>query len=679
MGSTRDRNTNTTRRQQTSTTRISSDRRHLFEEPYKLVAPQLVGGIAFLFAIYATSTCQYINAKLTYSGFTPNYKNKVGIGLFSRQSPLLHDDTCSWFDQDDFDTLYDVPFIVAISFNTIGTGLGGVNFLLSLLMSCCHTKSQSIGTMATIYILCAICGFLSQIIYLTESCFEESCNLLPDGTTGFFCFHSHCSMGKGSILNLVASSLWIVAAVFMVRLNRIPSRVYVPTGSGCLDLNLDGHHSEDGNLGIDVNPNGDINKDKDVVEDDDDGDDFERNILNETGDTQEMDLDLDHDVHCKKPNSSSQGSVTDSIFSQGNTEAETEDGTITVTDTFTGTWTGTATATGSFPDLLPALEEGRNHESEGLGDSLLRVQVQDIEVDPSRETMFPISPLRYRYDSTLTCSEEHLLSESSQSDEHERETGDTERETEVHILEDDEHSNDYSNKSSDFDDEFSLLEEIDVVPEEEIFPIFPTESDGIDNHDWKRVRVYRDLSQDETELLIPESVQDEAEESESSVPASTAILEHVHSDILAEDKTTVPSDVPQNQGITDKCTDAMSALEESHNNTSAEKKEAMPTSPPTRTRRLQEYNGEEHHSQQGNDQLFFPDTLAENIAFDGDDESKLSQQSSPHSSKEVAEEDIESGDASVHNDGLLHARILPSTTNLKQLLEECIERTQTND
>jgi len=335
------------------------------------------------------------------------------------------------------------------------------------------------------------------------------------------------------------------------------------------------------------------------------------------------------------------------------------------------------------------------------------------------------------------------LSESLLIDEHGGGIEDTKRETEVHSLED-ECSNDYSNESSDFDDEFSLMEEIDVIPEEAMFSISPPEFDG-------------DLAQDETELMIPESavvdeytvvkrdthdgdtrdditdegtpeceltysvdatsttdegngielvddplfllqetevdlsipytcsglehqsVQEEVEESESSIPASTAILEHV-SEALAEEITTVPFDVPGNQVSTDNCTDAMSALEESHKNTSAEKKEAMPTSPPTHTRRLQETNGEDDHSQQGNDQLFFPDMLDENNTFDGDDESELSQQLSPHSSREVAEEDTESGDAiSVHNDGLLHARILPSTTNLKQLLEEAIEHTQTND
>ena len=592
--------------------------------------------------------------------------------------------------------------------------------------------------MATIYFICATCGFLSQIIYLTESCFEESCNLLPDGSTGSFCFRTHCEMGKGSIVNIVASFLWIVAGVLMVRLKRVPSRIYIPPGSGYMNNlnlnNLDGHYCVGGNVGIGVNLNGDRDNDND------DDNDLERNILNETGNTQEMDLDMDlnYDVDCKKPYSSCQGSVTDSIFSQGNTEAETEDGTNTVTDT----------SNGAFPDLLPALEEGSNHESEEAGNSLLRVQVQDIEVDPSRETMFPISPLRWRHNSILSCSEEEhlILSESLLIDEHGVESEDTERGTEAHLVEDD-CSNDYSNESSDFDVEFLLMEEIDVVPEEAMFSISPPEFDG-------------DLSQDENELMIPESavvgeytvvnrdthdgdkrnaitdegtpkceltysvdatsiteegneielniddllsllqetevhlsipsicsglehqsVQEEEEESESSIPASTAILEHVYSETLAEDISTVPSDVPGNQVSADDCTDdAMPAMEEIHKNTSAEKKEAIPTSPPTRIRRLQENNGEDDHSQQSNDQLFCPDMLDENNTSDGDDKSEPSQQMLPYSNREVAEEETESGDAtSVHDDGLLHARILPSTTNLKQLLEEVIEHSQTND
>jgi hypothetical protein len=73
---------------------------------------------------------------------------------------------------------------------------------------------------------------------------------------------------------------------------------------------------------------------------------------------------------------------------------------------------------------------------------------------------------------TLSCSEEHLLSESLLIDEHGGGIEDTKRETEVHSLED-ECSNDYSNESSDFDDEFSLMEEIDVIPEEAMFSISP--------------------------------------------------------------------------------------------------------------------------------------------------------------------------------------------------------------
>jgi hypothetical protein len=92
---------------------------------------------------------------------------------------------------------------------------------------------------------------------------------------------------------------------------------------------------------------------------------------------------------------------------------------------------------------------------------------------------------------TLSCSEEHLLSESLLIDEHGGGIEDTKRETEVHSLQD-KCSNDYSNESSDFDDEFSLMEEIDVIPEEAMFSISPPEFDG-------------DLAQDETELMIPES------------------------------------------------------------------------------------------------------------------------------------------------------------------------------
>jgi len=186
--------------------------------PKRLIISQVVGGAALLLALYTTTTCEFMMTKLTYIGMDPNTKTEIGLGMYSRQSSMKGTDSCVWFDDDDFETLFDWPFIVAVTCNSVATAIGCLNALLSLIMWCSYMSRFAIRFFTTNYILCAIFGGLSQLIYLTDSCFVDKCNVLPDGTVGTFCFQSRCSIGKGSIVSIFAVLLWISAAVLTFRL-----------------------------------------------------------------------------------------------------------------------------------------------------------------------------------------------------------------------------------------------------------------------------------------------------------------------------------------------------------------------------------------------------------------------------------------------------------------------------
>jgi hypothetical protein len=189
--------------------------------PKQMIIPQTAGGIAFLLAVYTILTCEFIQTQQTYDGFEPtNTKTQFSVGLYSRESPVLNDHSCVWFDEDDFEILYDAHFFLAVAGNSISGAIGLLNLLFSLFMwFCpCSTRRWSIVVQTSFYFFCFLCACFSQAIYWAEACKEDKCNVEPDGSVGSLCFQSTCSVDKGSILSGFAACFWLLASILTYRL-----------------------------------------------------------------------------------------------------------------------------------------------------------------------------------------------------------------------------------------------------------------------------------------------------------------------------------------------------------------------------------------------------------------------------------------------------------------------------
>ena len=192
--------------------------------PKNIMIPQMVGGFAFLLAIYSTSTCEFIRTIQIYDGFDPpaDIKTRFSLGLYSRESPMVNDNegTCSWFDGDDMEILYDFPYLLAISGNTLSTLAGLFNVFISLFMWCCPgcTHRSSIAILSVNYFLCGIFACFSQAVYWTGACTMRQCNIQPDKSIGTLCFQNRCSADKGSIISGLSVCMWFGASYLTYRL-----------------------------------------------------------------------------------------------------------------------------------------------------------------------------------------------------------------------------------------------------------------------------------------------------------------------------------------------------------------------------------------------------------------------------------------------------------------------------
>lgn len=158
----------------------------------KLLLPQVTSTIALSLAIHAVLTCSFIRFKLSYIGFVPAtpYANNTAIGLFSRSSVIenSNESYCMWFDKNDFHTIYDTYFMIGVACQVISCFIGAVCLISSISLWCCYTKRWAISFFVCLDIVAAVCGAFSSMVYLSESCWEDQCNTLPDKSKGFYCF-----------------------------------------------------------------------------------------------------------------------------------------------------------------------------------------------------------------------------------------------------------------------------------------------------------------------------------------------------------------------------------------------------------------------------------------------------------------------------------------------------------
>ena len=186
-----------------------------------MIIPQLAAGVAILMTVYATLSCEFVQTEQRFLGFQyPNSKSKFGIGLYSRESPIDNDNSCVWFDGDDFGTLFDTAFFMAVGANTLSGAAGFLTYFFSLFMwfcPCCAMR-WSIAIQTAFYFMCFLSTCFSQSIYWSEVCNENKCNVDPDGSEGSLCFQSHCSIGKGSAVAFCAAPFWLLASILTFRL-----------------------------------------------------------------------------------------------------------------------------------------------------------------------------------------------------------------------------------------------------------------------------------------------------------------------------------------------------------------------------------------------------------------------------------------------------------------------------
>jgi hypothetical protein len=139
------------------------------------------------------------------------FKTEVGFGIFSRESASQYSDECFWYDDNDVSLIFDAPFKVSVFFNGLGTMLGGLNFLYSLMLWCRYIRRSTVRYIARVYIACAGCGLLTQSIFYSDMCSWDKCVLLPDGSEGN-CLHSDCGVGRGALFSFFAILCWLIIA-----------------------------------------------------------------------------------------------------------------------------------------------------------------------------------------------------------------------------------------------------------------------------------------------------------------------------------------------------------------------------------------------------------------------------------------------------------------------------------
>ena len=184
-----------------------------------IVVPQILNAGAFLAALYASTTCEFINVKYDYDWTQAGswLKTEVNFGMLSRETADKDSNECYWYTEQDFTVFFDSPFRASVVANVLSTLIGGLLFIYSLFLWCRLVTKSSIRFLCYVNTFCVVGGLLTYMVFFSDLCMVHECTQFFDGSQSA-CVDSYCELGTGSYLSMLAIALWIAAAVVTIRL-----------------------------------------------------------------------------------------------------------------------------------------------------------------------------------------------------------------------------------------------------------------------------------------------------------------------------------------------------------------------------------------------------------------------------------------------------------------------------
>lgn len=183
-----------------------------------IVPLQLFSGFAFVASLYAALSCEFVYNNFDFEKAENGTKSVVGFGVYYREGFYESDHVCSSYSSLESESVFDAYFKVTVYAITFATFAGAFNFIYSVSMWFVYFGYTSLIYKVGVYCLCITCGIISQLVYLSNTCNMDECNILPNGSTGSLCFKSNCTLGKGGISIIFAIILWIVCIMASMRL-----------------------------------------------------------------------------------------------------------------------------------------------------------------------------------------------------------------------------------------------------------------------------------------------------------------------------------------------------------------------------------------------------------------------------------------------------------------------------
>lgn len=191
-----------------------------------IILPQLLNGIAFLSSLYSTFTCEYVKAHYEYSWDPAEtiLKAEVGFGILAKETSALNSNQCYWYSNYDLNSyIYDLSFRTSVLASTLGSLLGGLNFLSSLFFWCRIVKRSTIRFVCIINVFCICSGIVTQMIFYSKLCVYETCQ---ENGSDLDCVKSHCSFGNGTYFSILATILWAASLIALVNMLRRAEEQY---------------------------------------------------------------------------------------------------------------------------------------------------------------------------------------------------------------------------------------------------------------------------------------------------------------------------------------------------------------------------------------------------------------------------------------------------------------------